>query len=177
MFTALVCAIAHLQANTEPLVISKVRDSFIVDVFQELKRDGILTERHFSNGTLSILNRYFKLQVRHIFELLKGICSRMNDDDIFSGRVPPRWGVMMPDRLTQLTLRKMQSQRGTIMDTLLQMAHIVSSPADAVPPNLQPDQSLLLAIRLMEDDEWDGVPAELKMENLGHVLLLAESIK
>ena len=84
---------------------------------------------------------------------------------------------MMPDRLTQLTLRKMQSQRGTIMDTLLQMAHIVSSPADAVPPNLQPDQSLLLAIRLMEDDEWDGVPAELKMENLGHVLLLAESIK
>ena len=145
-------------------------------MFQELIGVGILTERHLSIGTLSILNRHLKLQVRHVFGLLKGICARMNDDDIFGGRVPPRWGVMMPDRVAQTTLRKMQSQNGDIMDTLLQMANIVSSPG-AVPPNLEPDKSLLLAIRLMEGEEWDGLPAELKMENLGHVLLLAESKK
>jgi hypothetical protein len=156
--------------------MSQVRNSFISDIFQELIDVGILTERHLSTGTLSILNRHLKLQVCHVFGLLKAICARMNDDDIFGRRVPQRWGVMMPDRLAQLTLRKMQSQSGDIMDTLLQMANIVSSPG-AVPSNLEPDQSLLLAIRLMEGEEWQGVPAELKMENLGHVLLLAESKK
>ena len=156
--------------------MSKVRDSFIADIFQELIRDGILTERHLSIGTLSVLNRHVKLQVRHVFGLLKGIWARMNDDDIFGGRIPPRWGVMLPDPLAQLTLRKMQSQGGEILDTLLQLANIVSS-SDPVPAILEPDQSLLLAIRTMEDAGWEGVPAELKMENLGHVLLLAESKK
>jgi len=49
----------------------------------------------------------------------------MNDDDIFGGRIPPQWGVMMSDHLAQLTLRKMQTQGGNIMDTLLQMANML----------------------------------------------------
>ena len=157
--------------------MSQVRNSFVSDVFEELLDVGILTERHLSIGTLSVLNRYFKLQVRHLFPLLKGIWARMNGDDIFGGRVPPRWGVMMPDHLAKLTLRKIQSQSSDITDTLLQMAHIVSS---SEPPDyLEPNQSLLLSIRLIlnEDEKWNGVPAELKMENLGHVLLLVESKK
>ena len=100
-----------------------------------------------------------KLQVRHVFGLLKGIWARMNNDDIFGGRIPPRWGVMLPDPLAQLTLRKMQSQGGEILDTLLQLAIIISSP-DPVEDSLETDQSLLLAIRKMESAEWEGVPAE-----------------
>jgi hypothetical protein len=39
-----------------------------------------------------------------------------------------------------------------------------------------PEKSLLYAIRQIEGAEWDGIPVELKMENLGHVLLIAESL-
>jgi hypothetical protein len=35
---------------------------------------------------------------------------------------------------------------------------------------------LLYAIRQIEGPEWDGIPVELKMENLGHLLLIAESL-
>jgi len=41
-----------------------------------------------------------------------------------------------------------------------------------VPEWLHPDNSLLFAISLT-----DGTPAELKMEHLGFVLLIAESLK
>lgn len=172
----LVSAISHLQSNTEPLVITKMRKGFISDVLEELKKAGILTERHLSVDTLSVLNRHIRLEVRHAFGLLKGIISRMKGDDIFGGRIPAGWDTMMPERVAQITRQKLRSQAGSIMDTLHQMVGIVSS-SEPVPAWLTPDKSLLLAIRQTEGDDWDGIQAELKMEHLGHVLLLAESLQ
>jgi hypothetical protein len=38
-----------------------------------------------SNATLGVLNRHLRLEVRHVFGLLKAIVSRMKGDDIFGG--------------------------------------------------------------------------------------------
>jgi hypothetical protein len=138
-------------------------------VLEELMRAEILTERHMSNATLSVLNRYLRLEVRHVFGLLKAIMSRMKGDDIFGGRIP--------DDLAKSTSQKLRSdaQAGEILDTLLQMVNIVTT-SQPVPVWLTPENSLLYAIRQIEGPEWDGIPVELKMENLGHVLLMVESL-
>jgi hypothetical protein len=88
--------------------------------------------------------------------------------------------------LAQLSSQKLRAdtQPGDgVLETLLQMVNIVST-SQPVPVDLTPDNSLLYAIRLIEGPEWDGIPAELKiisvisvkMEHLGHVLLIAESL-
>jgi hypothetical protein len=82
------------------------------------------------------------------------------------------------ERLAQLTSQKLRSaaQQGSdIKDTLLQLANTVAT-SKPVPECLKPDKSLLFAIRLSESPDWDGIPAELKMGNLGHVLLIVESL-
>ena len=172
----LVSAITHLQSNTEPLVITKMRNSFIADILEELKRAGVLTERHMSAETVGALNRHLNLQVRHAFGLLKGIVSRMQGDDIFGGRIPEGWGVMLSENVAQRMRQKLRGQAGDILDTLHQMVGIVASPAE-IPEWLQPNKSLLLAIRSIEGDDWDGIEAELEMKHLGHVLVLAESLR
>ncbi len=175
--SVLISAITHLQSSTEPLVISKVRNHLISDVLEELMQAEILTERHMSVATLSILNRHLKLEVCHAFGLLKAIISRMKGDDIFGGRIPEGWRTMLPERLAQTTSQKLRgdAQAGDITDTLLQLANIVAS-SQPVPDSLKPDKSLLFAIRQTEGPDYDGIPAELKMENLGHVLLIVESL-
>ena len=173
----LISAITFLQSSTEPLVINKVRNNLLSDVLEELMRAEILTERHMSAATSSILNRHLKLEVCHVFGLLKAIISRMKGDDIFGGRIPEGWRTMLPERLAQITKQQLRSdaQTSDIAGTLLQLANIVAS-SQPVPPSLAPDKSLLYAIRQVEGPEWDGIPAELKMENLGHILLIVESI-
>lgn len=130
-----------------------------------------------SNATLGVLNRHLRLEVRHVFGLLKAIMSRMKGDDIFGGRVPEGWAIMIPERLAQLTSQKLRAdaQPDGFLETILQMVNIVSA-SQPVPIDLMPEKSLLYAIRQIEGAEWDGIPVELKMENLGHVLLIAESL-
>lgn len=130
-----------------------------------------------SNATLGVLNRHLRLEVRHVFGLLKAIMSRMKGDDIFGGRIPEGWTTMIPERLAQLTSQKLRAdaQPDGFLETLLQMVNIVSA-SQPVPVDLMPEKSLLYAIRQTEGAEWDGIPVELKMEHLGHVLLIAESI-
>jgi hypothetical protein len=131
-----------------------------------------------SNATLGVLNRHLRLEVRHAFGLLKAIMARMKGDDIFGGRIPEGWTTMMPEHLAQLSRQKLRAdtQPGDgVLENLLQMVNIVST-SQPVPVDLSPDNSLLYAIRQIEGPEWDGIPAELKMEHLGHVLLIAESL-
>lgn len=140
-------------------------------------RAEILTERHMSNATLSVFNRYLKLEVRHVFYLLKAIIARMKGDDIFGGRIPEGWTAVLSEDLAKLTRQKLRTnaQAGEILDTLLQMVNVITT-SQPVPDCLTPESSLLLAIRQTEGTEWDGIPVELKMENLGHVLLIVESL-
>ena len=175
--SVLISAITHLQSSTEPLIISKVRNHLISDVLDELMRNEIITERHMSITTSSILNRHVRLEVCHAFGLLKAIISRMKGDDIFGGRIPEGWRTPLPQCLEQSTRQKLRgdAQSGGITDTLLQIANIVAS-SQPVPVWLSPEKSLLYAVRQMEGPEWDGIPSELKMEHLGHVLLIAESL-
>jgi hypothetical protein len=130
-----------------------------------------------SNATLSVLNRYLRLQVRHVFGLLKAIMARMKGDDIFGGRIPEGWTAVLSEDLAKLTSQKLRAdaEAGGILDTLLQMVNIVTT-SQPVPVWLTPENSLLYAIRQIEGPEWDGIPVELKMENLGHLLLIAESL-
>uniref|UniRef100_A0A0P4YE06 AAA+ ATPase domain-containing protein n=2 Tax=Daphnia magna TaxID=35525 RepID=A0A0P4YE06_9CRUS len=175
--SVLISVITHLQSNTEPLVVSKVRKNYISEVLEELVQAEVLTERHISNATVGALNRHLKLEVRHAFGLLKAIVARMKGDDIFGGRVREGWTTMIPERLAQLTRQKLRAdaQPGGILETLLQMVNIISGN-QTVPVELTPDKSLLYAIRQIEGSEWDGIPAELKMEHLGHLLLIVESV-
>jgi len=152
-----------------------MRQTFISDILEGMERAGILTERHLSTTTTSVLSRYIKLEVRHAFGLLKGIVSRMRGDDVFGGRIPAGWDTMLDDRTARITRDKLRSQDSDIMESLLQMANIVSS-SNPVPDWLSPDKSLLLAIRQTEGDDWDGIQPDLKMEHLGNILLLAESL-
>ena len=140
-------------------------------------RAEIMTERHMSNATLSVFNRYLKLEVRHVFYLLKAIIARMKGDDIFGGRIPEGWTAVLSEDLAKLTRQKLRTnaQAGEILDTLLQMVNVITT-SQPVPDCLTPESSLLLAIRQTEGTEWDGIPVELKMENLGHVLLIVESL-
>lgn len=140
-------------------------------------RAEILTERHMSNATLSVFNRYLKLEVRHVFYLLKAIIARMKGDDIFGGRIPEGWTAVLSEDLAKLTRQKLRTnaQAGEILDTLLQMVNVITT-SQPVPDCLTPESSLLLAIRQTEGTDWDGIPVELKMENLGHVLLIVESL-
>lgn len=146
-------------------------------MLQDLVRDEILTERHMSIATLSTFNRHLRIEVRHVFGLLKAIMSRMQGDDIFGGRVPKDWGTMMTERLAQLTNQKLRSDASSvgITETLLQLVSIVAA-SPSVPNELLPDKSLLYAIRQIEGDDWNGIPSQLKMQHLGHVLLIAESL-
>ena len=138
---------------------------------------NILTESHMSDATKTALNRHLKLEVRHVFGLLKAIMSRMKGDDIFGGRIPEGWTTMLPEHLAQLTGQQLRAdaQPDGFLETLLQLVTIVSS-SQPVPVDLTPEKSLLYAIRQIEGPEWNGIPVELKMENLGHVLLIAESL-
>ena len=172
----LVSTIIHVLSNTEPLFISKMRLSFISDILEDLERAGILTQRHLSATTMTILKKHIQLEVRHAFGLLKGIISRMRGDDIFRGRIPAGWDTMLDDRTAQDTMEKMRSQGSDIRDSLLHMTNIISS-SEEVPEWLSPDKSLLTAIHLIElDHNWNGIQRELKMEHLGHVLILAENL-
>jgi hypothetical protein len=175
--SVLISAITYLHSNTEPLVINEVRNHYISDVLEELMRAEILTERHMSNATLSVFNRYLKLEVRHVFYLLKAIIARMKGDDIFGGRIPEGWTAVLSEDLAKLTRQKLRTnaQAGEILDTLLQMVNVITT-SQPVPDCLTPESSLLLAIRQTEGTDWDGIPVELKMENLGHVLLIVESL-
>ena len=154
-----------------------MRKDNITDVLEELLNAEILTERHMSNATLGVLNRHLRLEVRHVFGLLKAITSRMKGDDIFGGRIPEGWTTMLPEHLAQLTGQQLRAdaQPDGFLETLLQLVTIVSS-SQPVPVDLTPEKSLLYAIRQIEGPEWNGIPVELKMENLGHVLLIAESL-
>ncbi|KAI9554203.1 hypothetical protein GHT06_019475 [Daphnia sinensis] len=164
--SVLISVVTHLQSNTEPLVVSK-----------ELVQAEVMTERHVSNATVGALNRHLKLEVRHAFGLLKAIVARMKGDDIFGGRVRDGWTTMIPERLAQLTSQKLRAdaQPGGILESVLQIVNVVSG-TQPVPVELTPDKSLLYAIRQIEGPEWDGIPAELKMEHLGHLLLIVESV-
>lgn len=175
--SVLISVITHLHSNTEPLVVSKVRKNYISEVLEELVQAEVLTERHISNATVGALNRHLKLEVRHAFGLLKAIVARMKGDDIFGGRVREGWTTMIPERLAQLTRQKLRAdtQPGGILESLLQMVNIISGN-QTVPVELTPDKSLLYAIRQIEGSEWDGIPAELKMEHLGHLHNIVESV-
>ena len=127
--SVLISAITHLYSNTEPLVINEVRNHYISDVLKELMRAEILTERHMSNATLSVFNRYLKLEVRHVFYLLKAIIARMKGDDIFGGRIPEGWTAVLSEDLAKLTRQKLRTnaQAGEILDTLLQMMNVITT--------------------------------------------------
>lgn len=174
----LISAITHLQTSSEPLIASQVRNKHISDVLKELEESQILTERHMSAETLSVFNRHMKLEVRHSFGLLKAIVLRMKGEDVFGGRIPIGWGTMMPPNLAQLTNKKLRAcTRGNgIVETLLMLTNIVSDSQN-LPEELRPHSPMLFAIQQIEGVEWDGLPTEVKMENLGHVLLIAEGIK
>ena len=176
--SVLISVITHLQINTEPLIIKKMRNNSITDVLEELMRAQILTERHVSSATLDIFNRHLTLQVCHSFTLLKAIISRMRDDDIFGGRVPNGWTTLMPEHLANVTRKKLRSnaQSSSVQETLLQIVNVVASKQSDVPVYLTPDKSLLYAIQQIEGVEFDLIPVELKMEHLGHVLLISESL-
>ena len=62
----------------------------------------------------------------------------------------------------------------SIIETLLTLVNNINQPEPG--PELQPQKSLLFAIRQLEGENWDGVGPELRMEHIGHVLLLAESL-
>lgn len=172
----LVSTIIHVLSNTEPLFISKMRQSFISDILEDMEGAGILTQQHLSATTMTILKKHIQLEVRHAFGLLKGIISRMRGDDIFRGRIPAGWDTMLDDRTAQDTTERLRSQGTDIRDSLLQMANIISS-SEEIPEWLSPDKSLLTAIRQIElDDNWNGIQPELKIKHLGHVLILAENL-
>ena len=172
--SVLLSAITHLQSNTEPLVVTKMRTKLITDVLEELKGTGVLTERHLSTDTLTAFNRHIKVEVRHVFGLLKAIMCRMKGDDIFRGRIPAGWDTMLSKQIAQKTKEMLRSQAGDILDTLQTLVEFVA--IDPVLEDLERDKSLLNAIRMIEDDKWEGIPANLKMEHIGHVLLIAESL-
>ena len=176
--SVLISAVTHLQSSTDPLVITKARNHLISDVLEELKRAGILTERHMSDATLNTFNRHLKLEVCHAFGLFKAIISRMKGDDIFGGRILEDWRTMLPENLAQLTSQQLRSnnvQISDVKDTLLQIANVIAT-SQPVPDWAAPGKFLLHAVREVLGVEWNGIPAQLKMEHLGHVLLIAESL-
>jgi hypothetical protein len=126
-----------------------------------------------STATKIALNQHLKLEVRQVFGLLKAISFRMKGDDV---RVPEGWTTMLSDSLAQKTRAQLLAEPGDlIVGTLLLLANNVTD-SESVPVSLMPGESLLLAIRYIQGQEWNGIPAELKMENLGHVLRIAESL-
>ncbi len=84
---------------------------------------------------------------------------------------------MLPEQLAQKTTQMLRddAQARDLRDTFLHFASFVTS-SQPVPDSLMPDKSLLDAIRQMEGSDYDSIPAKLKMEHLGHVLLIAESL-
>lgn len=172
----LVSVLSHLLSNTEPLVISQVRKTYVTDVLDELVKTGILTEQHVSTHTLNAFNRHVRLQVHQAMSLLKSVLKRMKGDDLFGGRIPQGWDVMMSERLVRETTEMMRAHaENDVRNTLLDMANVILS-SDPVPPELTPDMSLLKAVRIYEGDDWLGIPADLTLANLGHALLIAEGL-
>ena len=136
---------------------------------------NILTESHMSDATKTALNRHLKLEVRHVFGLLKAISFRMKGSDV-DGRVPDGWTTTMSESWAEETRAKLLTEPGDgIVDTLLHLINNVAA-SEIVPVELMPSESLLFAIRQIKDPEWNGIPAELKMENIGHALQIAESL-
>ncbi|EFX62276.1 hypothetical protein DAPPUDRAFT_270697 [Daphnia pulex] len=91
------------------------------------------------------------------------------------GRVPDGWTTKLSETLAQETRKKLLGEPGGgILETLLLLVDNVAS--ESVQSSLMPDESLLIAIREVEGDEWNGIPAELKMKHLDHVLRIAESL-
>ena len=174
--SVLISAITHLHhSNNEPLIISQIRNRFLSDVLETLLKLNILTESHMSDATKTALNRHLKLEVRHVFGLLKAISFRMKGGDV-DGRVPDGWTTTMSESLAEETRAKLRTESGDgIVDTLLHLINNVAA-SEIVPAWLMPGESLLFAIRQIEGPEWNGIPAELKMENIGHVLQIAESL-
>ena len=174
--SALVSAISFLQSNTDPLAINQVHEKFISDVFEELMEAKILTEdHHLSNSTRNILDRHYRLKVHHAFGLLKGIILRMKGDD----RIPRRWRTMMSEPLAKMTKQKLHSelQSDDIIETLSLMVDNISGEQASQFDFLSPDKSLLQAFRQIHlDENWNGIPVDVKMENLGHVLSIAQSL-
>jgi hypothetical protein len=71
--------------------------------------------------------------------------------------------------------RELNVNANNLLETLLLLVDNVAS--ESVHASLMPDESLLISIRAVEgDDEWNGIPAELKMKHLDHVLRIAESL-
>lgn len=172
----LISVLSHLLSNTEPLVISKVRKTYVTDVLEELVRTGILTEQHVSSLTLDAFNRHIRLQVHQALGLLKSVFRRMKGDDLFGGRIQPGWDVMMPERLIRETTEMMRAHaENDIRTTLLDIANVISS-SQSVPHELSPDNQLLKAVRIYEGEGWQGIPADLTLANLGHALLIAEGL-
>ena len=145
--SVLLSAITHLQSNTEPLVVTKMRTKLITDVLEELKGTGVLTERHLSTDTLTAFNRHIKVEVRHVFGLLKAIMCRMKGDDIFRGRIPAGWDTMLSKQIAEETKEMLRRQAGDILDTLQTLVEFVA--IDPVPEDLERDKSLLNAIRII----------------------------
>jgi hypothetical protein len=74
------------------------------------------------------------------------------------------------ETLVQETRKKLLAEPGGgILETLLLLVDNVASESVQ-------SESLKIAIREVEGVEWNGIPAELKMKHLDHVLRIAESL-
>jgi len=87
------------------------------------------------------------------------------------GQIPTGWDTLQDNSTERITREKLRSLDSDVIESLVGQANNITSIED-VPEWLHPDNSLLFAISLT-----DGTPAELKMEHLGFVLLIAESLK
>jgi hypothetical protein len=152
--TILLSVARSVQQNAEPLLISRKQSKFISSVIEKLRETGIVTERHLSNETLSILERHMKLEVRHLPELLKSIGRRMRGD-LFGGRIPVGWDSILPEDLAQSTLEQLRASNENILDMLTQLINSINTPEPAT--YLKPQESLLTAIRFIEGDDWNHI--------------------
>ena len=81
---------------------------------------------------------------------------------------------MLSEQTAQRTSQLLRAHNDSVVDTLLALVNNINQPDPA--PELQPQRSLLFAMRQLEGEDWDGIGPELRMEHIGHVLLLAESL-
>ena len=171
---ALISVIQHVQQDTEPLRIGSVREKLICDVVSELSEmKVIIKEYHVSSATLDMFNKYVKLEVRHAFGLLKRISARMQG-------IPSGWDAMLSDDVAEETRRQLGrlSRDDGVVETLLQLVNIINTAeAGGVPAGLMPEENLFNCMRQTLGGDWNGIPNQLQMKHLGHVLSIAESIQ